>query len=149
QDLRMPQSMKLPGILVNIDPLVLFFDIDRESPECSLEFREEIIRFCHSLSVINRNTFAFNPWITSKLQIISVPLRSERNSLASFSRPDVPGAIYMDIFGGFDSHLELMIHETAHLHFFAAEATEALFRGDREKRYWSPLRPDPRPVRGI
>jgi HEXXH motif-containing protein len=45
--------------------------------------------------------------------------------------------------------LESIVHESAHLHLYMALAQEPLIDPDHDGHYKSPLRPDPRPLRGI
>ncbi|WP_370523865.1 HEXXH motif-containing putative peptide modification protein [Nocardia sp. CY15] len=88
-------------------------------------------------------------WISDATRII-VPLRPGRAGLRSGSNPDLPGLIFSDIHGGETATLELVVHEAAHLHFFLEEwANGPTVRPDHHERYWSPLRRDARPLRGV
>ncbi len=59
------------------------------------------------------------------------------------------GAIFLEIFGGMADTVELMVHESAHQMLFLAEAGGDLVDPGHQQLYWSPLRRDPRPLRGI
>jgi HEXXH motif-containing protein len=45
--------------------------------------------------------------------------------------------------------IEALVHESAHQHLFMAEATSALVDPRHTSVYKSPLRDDPRPLRGV
>jgi HEXXH motif-containing protein len=70
-------------------------------------------------------------------------------ALVSCSSPDIPGFIRISRTADILKLLEMVVHETAHLHFFVAEATGPLIEGAGDAVYSSPVRDEPRPLRGI
>ncbi|MGJ4961863.1 aKG-HExxH-type peptide beta-hydroxylase [Bradyrhizobium sp. HKCCYLRH3061] len=88
-------------------------------------------------------------WVSDVTRVL-IPLRSsERSYFRSGSQADVPGMVYADLFGGLMQVMEAIVHESAHLHLFMAEASGPLVDPQHQGRYASPLRPEPRPLRGI
>lgn len=88
-------------------------------------------------------------WCAAVTQIV-FPYRSvgpER--FRSSSRTDLPGAIFLDISVPVPLLIEGLVHESAHRHLFRWEADGPLIDPGHCARYDSPLRPDPRPLRGI
>lgn len=132
-----------------VDAFASFLDITPEVPDTSSEFLHELVELCTTLA----NLATISPdviiWIASVTKVLTLPLKSERSSLRSFCRADVPGCIYLEIFADPISTGELLVHESAHLNLFLAEANNLLVKPDHKQLYWSPLRKDPRPLRGI
>ena len=88
-------------------------------------------------------------WTVDVARVL-VPLRSEGNPFfRSGSNPDIAGLVFADQFGGFVQLMEALVHESAHLHLMVAEAEAPLVDPQHDGRYSSPLRPEPRPLRGI
>jgi HEXXH motif-containing protein len=81
---------------------------------------------------------------------VLIPLhRLDGNTFRSGSEQDVPGMVYLDATNSELQILEAVVHESAHLHLFMALACEPMVEPEHNGRYVSPLRPDPRPLRGI
>ena len=88
-------------------------------------------------------------WVAHATKVL-VPLRQgRRTSMRSYSRPDIPGLVFMDVFADKVASIELLVRESAHLHFFLAESAGPVVTPDCTRLYWSPLRRDARPLRGI
>jgi hypothetical protein len=87
-------------------------------------------------------------WATSVTQVVIPLYRQGDNSFRSGSQDNLPGLIYADIGGGVEL-LEALVHESAHRHLFLAECDHPLVDPNHQGRYVSPLRPEPRPLRGI
>lgn len=86
-------------------------------------------------------------WLTAVTSVV-VPQRARDGRWRSGSQVDLPGAVYTDLLAGMQI-LEGLVHESAHLHLFVAEAAEPLVQPGHNGRYPSPLRPDLRPLRGV
>jgi HEXXH motif-containing protein len=86
-------------------------------------------------------------WIT-EVTHIAIPLRGEGTSFRSGSHPAIPGLVELDMLAE-DQILEALVHESAHLYLYLTEAGGPLINPDHTERYSSPLRADPRPLRGI
>ncbi len=89
-------------------------------------------------------------WVLEGARIV-IPLRSlQDGTFNSRSSPDFPGLIEMDLLdGGVMEVLEAMVHETAHHYLYRAEATAPLIDSSHVGLHHSPLRKEPRPLRGI
>jgi hypothetical protein len=113
------------------------------------QLQEEVLLFLSTL-VLAKSLFKnCLDWITSVARVV-VPLYNESNGgFRSGSQNDLPGLIYLDFFGGEFQIMEALVHESAHLHLFLAEMEGTLVNPDHRERYASPLRPEPRPLRGI
>jgi HEXXH motif-containing protein len=114
-----------------------------------MRLTSEIVAFCRAVSRIEALLPEMLAWLTTATRVV-IPLRGEPGGdFHSGSQPDLPGAIYCDLFGGPLQILEALAHETAHLHLHTAAAHAPLVDPDHQGRYHSPLRPEPRPLRGI
>lgn len=87
-------------------------------------------------------------WLTDATKVIR-PLVARPNEAHSSHDPDIPGMIAIDLGHGFDLTVELLVHETAHLHLRAAQAADPLVELGHEGVYPSPLRENPRPLVGV
>jgi hypothetical protein len=88
-------------------------------------------------------------WINNVTRVV-VPLApAQQKSLRSNHYTSIPGMVNLDLFGGEINILELLIHESAHLYFFLAEMNKKLIEPRCKSLYWSPLRNELRPLRGI
>ena len=88
-------------------------------------------------------------WLEGLCKVVSFLKGRDRTTLWSFSQPDFPGIVFIDMHLGVVPSIELMVHESAHLYFNIAESAAPLLAPNHSALYWSPLRKDPRPLRGI
>lgn len=86
-------------------------------------------------------------WLAPVVPVV-VPLRPDHGRFRSGSDPAVPGLVRVDCQQSLQV-LEGLVHEAAHEYLFRCEVPEPLADPHDEARYASPLRPDPRPLRGI
>jgi HEXXH motif-containing protein len=87
-------------------------------------------------------------WVAEAAKLAGILEPESKDSFASASYPEVPGYIALSPSGDVMQVLEAVVHETAHLYFFRYESDSPLVRPSM-RRFESPLRPDPRPLRGI
>jgi hypothetical protein len=87
-------------------------------------------------------------WVAEAAKLAGILKPKSDDGFASASFPEVPGYIALTPTGDAMQLLEAVVHETAHLYFFRYESGSLLVRPSR-RRFVSPLRPDPRPLRGI
>lgn len=87
-------------------------------------------------------------WVAEAAKLGGMLQLESDEMFGSASFPEVPGYIALSPGGEVMQVLEAVVHETAHLYFFRCEAAAPLVRPSR-RRFVSPLRPDPRPLRGI
>jgi HEXXH motif-containing protein len=86
-------------------------------------------------------------WLTSLAKVL-VFLDASENLSRSASAADLPGIVFADATSEL-ALLEVLVHEASHHLLFLTEAGGALVDPTEERRFASPLRPDPRPLRGI
>lgn len=88
-------------------------------------------------------------WICSVTRV-AIPLRNDKpGTLNSGSNDSVPGMVFFDLAGADLRIMEALVHESAHHHVYFAEAAGPLVRPGHAERYSSPLRLEPRPLRGV
>ena len=81
---------------------------------------------------------------------IAIPLTNHgADRVRSWSSRTHPGAVHLDIDSGGLRVLEALVHESAHCHLYMQEASGPLIEAGDTGLYESPLRSDPRPLRGI
>ena len=112
------------------------------------ELTRSIHQFLALMSVLGRAAPALMTWITSATRVVR-PLVPVKGVARSSHDPEVPGLIEVDLSRGPTQTVELVAHETAHLHLRAAQAAAPLVDPRHEGTYHSPLRPEPRPLMGI
>jgi hypothetical protein len=109
----------------------------------------EIVTYCRSIERIQQLLPDILEWILAATAVI-VPMRNPGlNVIRSCSQSTLPGLVWTDLVGGGPQILETVVHETAHNHLYTAEAEGPLVDLDHQGLYASPLRPEPRPLRGI
>jgi HEXXH motif-containing protein len=103
------------------------------------------LRTMAALSTLRPAVFA---WITSATSVVR-PLVPVADRARSSHHPAVPGLVEADLCRGPAQIVELVVHESAHLHLRAAEAAGDLVDPGHAESYESPLRPEPRPLLGV
>jgi hypothetical protein len=88
-------------------------------------------------------------WIAAITKVVVPLYRASGTRFRSGSSAGLPGLVFSDIDGPISQVLESMVHESAHLWLCLAEEEGPLVDPAHDGRYQSPLRPDPRPLRGI
>jgi HEXXH motif-containing protein len=111
--------------------------------------REGIVGYLRAVAVL----FALFPgcaaWVRAVTPVV-IALRGENDgSFGSGSLAELPGVVYVDLAAGERYILEGLVHESAHRHLYLADAEAALVDPAHVELYSSPLRPEPRPLRGI
>ncbi len=86
-------------------------------------------------------------WLRTLTRVL-VFLDGTDNLSRSASMAEIPGLVLADTVSEV-SLGELLIHETAHNLMYVTEAAGPLIELGEERRFKSPLRNDPRPLRGI
>jgi hypothetical protein len=120
-----------------------------ERMERAGELEVDIRCFMRAMALLESHLPACSDWVSSVTQV-AIPLCSDRTGFFhSTSSPDLPGVVLIDLFGGELQILEALVHETAHLHLYRHEAYGPLVAPGHTRTYGSPLRPEPRPLRGI
>lgn len=88
-------------------------------------------------------------WIQDVTRVVVPLVRSEAQEFRSGSIAGVPGLVFVEITRKQLLILEALVHESAHLHFHLSEADQDFIVAGHADLYASPLRRDPRPLRGI
>jgi len=87
-------------------------------------------------------------WLVAATKVVR-PLVPLPGSTRSTHYPEIMGLVEADLSRGPATTIELVVHETAHLHLRAAQADDPLVDPAHAGTYPSPLRPEPRPLIGI
>jgi hypothetical protein len=87
------------------------------------------------------------PWLSATRVVVPL-VPAPDSSFNSSSQPEFPGLVFSDTKDE-SQILEALMHETAHHYFRLAEAAGPLVEPTHQDTYASPLRDDPRPLRGI
>lgn len=112
------------------------------------ELMRSIHRFLALMTALEQATPALLAWILAATRVVR-PLVPVAGYARSSHDPEVPGLIEVDLSSGPTQTIELIAHETAHLHLRAAQAAVPLVDPGHTATYRSPLRPEPRPLMGI
>lgn len=119
-----------------------------DGKEC-LRLQSEVSKSIEIIDLAARKLDGCISWASDVTRVF-IPLRSQgADFFRSGSNPNIAGLVFADQFGGFVQLMEALVHESAHLHLNVAEAEGPLVDPDHQGRYASPLRPEPRPLRGI
>ena len=92
---------------------------------------------------------ACSRWLCQGVRV-AIPLNNKgEDRVRSWSSRTHPGAVHVNICANELFLLEALVHESAHCHLYLQEAFGPLINADEAGMYTSPLRCDPRPLRGI
>jgi HEXXH motif-containing protein len=118
-------------------------------PEAAAALEAQIVRFLQVLDLGERVLGDCMRWVATVTSVV-VPLRgAPDDEFRSVSSPDLPGLVALDVKPAAILVLEALVHESAHHHLYRAEAAGPLVDPAHTGAYRSPLRRDPRPLRGI
>jgi hypothetical protein len=117
--------------------------LDRE-PELACSIKS----FLRTIAVLSERCRDLLTWIRSATRVVR-PLVPLANVARSLHHPNVHGLVQADISRGPAQTIELVVHETAHLHLRAAQAAGDLVDPHHTTTYPSPLRAEPRPLIGV
>jgi hypothetical protein len=125
--------------------------------------QKELLLLTQALTVAQQHLPECFAWAHSRTQVV-IPLRGlsgeDANNSSTSSDlpgvvvhnsetyPDLPGVVFLTLHSELQI-IEALVHESAHLHLFMAERSGALVDPRHTACYKSPLRADPRPLRGI
>jgi HEXXH motif-containing protein len=121
------------------------------SDEEEAGFQRNVIDFLHAMNWADSVLPEVGDWLTSVTKV-AIPLRWDGEPGSVFrsgSTVEIPGMVALDLFGGEIQILEALVHESAHQHLYVAETEAPLIAPGCEERFRSPLRPEPRPLRGL
>jgi hypothetical protein len=109
----------------------------------------DIVHFLRTMTLAETLLPNCASWCASVVQVAIPFRRRDQNGFRSSSSSEVPGLVVLDIHVDGVAILEALVHEAAHHHLFLAEASAPLVIPDHSGLYHSPLRSEPRPLRGI
>jgi hypothetical protein len=119
------------------------------SPEDEGRLQREVVAFLVAREALMQDLSACASWVADVTRVI-VPLRgTPETRFRSGSSASIPGLVFTDIDGPVEQIIESLVHESAHHWLCVAEAAGPLVDPAHTLRYTSPLRTDPRPLRGI
>jgi hypothetical protein len=105
-----------------------------------------LLRAEQALSVVLPDTIS---WVADVTRVIVPLANSPSNSFRSGTLAQLPGVVLIEVTSQPLLTMEALVHESAHLHFHMEEVNAPFFVEGHAQLYDSPLRPDPRPLRGI
>lgn len=110
--------------------------------------KDWIVALTDAFEVIERHL----PQIATELAVAArlvLPVGCHDETHFSASYDHMPGCAYVSLHPDTLTMAEALIHEFQHNKILAATRTEKLWLNSAHERFASPLRPDPRPMRGI
>ena len=109
-----------------------------------------ICEFFGTVALLEKHLPAIAAWMAAVTRVV-IPFPFEQGKgFRSGSSSVVPGLVQMDIGRGVLSVVEGLAHETAHRYFYHAEAAGAFVAAEGQaRRFASPLKREPRPLRGV
>jgi hypothetical protein len=113
------------------------------------QLREDIVSYLRAVAALFALFADCAAWVAAATRVVIALRGSDGASFASGSLAELPGVVYADLAAGERYILEGLVHESAHRHLYLAEADRPLIDPAHVERYSSPLRPEPRPLRGI
>jgi HEXXH motif-containing protein len=122
--------------------------VERLDEEAAARLRGEIYTFLRAMDFLSVSLVECAVWVRQATKVV-VPLVSAGDGqVRSTSISGYPATVFTDITSQVEL-LETLVHESAHQHFFLAEANEPLVDPRHDGLYYSPLRKEPRPLRGV
>lgn len=119
------------------------------SAAASRRLQGEVLLFMSAMQALNAVLPACVGWAASVTRVVVPLCRELGTKFKSGSRSDLPGVVFFDLHGGEHQIREALVHESAHQYLCLEEAAGPLIDPAHKGTYVSPLRPDPRPLRGI
>jgi hypothetical protein len=126
----------------------LWRDVTPFGADEEAKFKAELQLLFRALTAAEQHLPSCFAWVQSRTRVI-VPLRQlsgEHSSSSSAST--LPGVVFLTLHNEIQA-MEALVHESAHQHLFMAEAASVLVDHHHTSTYKSPLRQDPRPLRGV
>lgn len=102
----------------------------------------------HALQLVDRHLPVFRAEIEAVLQQV-VPVGWDEERHLSASVQEAIGTIYLSLHGNPMTMAEAVIHEVSHNKLAALLELDPVLENDAAEAHASPVRPDPRPLRGV
>jgi len=133
---------------VRVSFLQLWSDAEPFGREEKNTLNSELLVLLRSLQVAESTIPECSRWITHSSRVV-VPLQRPTGAHStSSSSATIPATVFITVHDEIQV-IEALTHETGHQQFFIREAGGPLVKPDHKERYKSPLRSDPRPLRGV
>jgi HEXXH motif-containing protein len=133
---------------MNVTFVQLWKDADDYGADQQGQLRAELRRLFRAQAALQGCLAECFEWVSAVTQVV-VPLRQTSGERSdSSSSPQLPGAVFLTLQSELQV-IEALVHESAHQHLFLVEAEGPLVDPALTATYRSPLRPDPRPLRGV
>ncbi|OKH46086.1 hypothetical protein NIES30_17440 [Phormidium tenue NIES-30] len=112
------------------------------------QLQADLLHLVRALDLLHTKHQKCARWLSEAVRII-IPLHAQDSeSFRSGSSPRLPGLVECDCQSELQV-LEALVHEAAHLYLYRYELASPLVDPAHDRRYESPLRSEPRPLRGI
>lgn len=109
----------------------------------------EVAEYSANVGTIRQLLPSCTAWLGEYVRVV-IPLeRKNKDSFRSGSSPTMPATVFCDLGQGTSKLLELLVHESAHNCLYLCEAVGPFVTVGSTETFRSPLRRDPRPLRGI
>lgn len=117
------------------------------SASCDIDERG-IVRFLRTLNLICSHMPDCARWLSTVTPVVVPLVALPSGGFNSSSQADLPGLIFADIKD--EAQIaEALVHESAHHYLRIAEGNGPIIQPNHQDTYASPLRSEPRPLRGI
>jgi len=129
-----------------------FHQLWRETPDLDPDELDEFVgdtrRLLLALEYARERLPQLFQWVGSRTRVVILLRKLRAEHASSSSAVDIPGAIFVTVHDEIQA-IEAMVHESAHQHLFMSEVAAPLVDPRDTELYGSPLRDDPRPLRGL
>jgi hypothetical protein len=109
--------------------------------------QSSVVTYCRAIQTLARRLPECNDWVSTSVRV-AVPLLPKGTNSVSESSIEFPGAAFLSIHHEVQV-MEALVHEAAHQHLLLAEVGDPLIDPQHSSLYPSPVRRDPRPLRGV
>jgi len=133
---------------INVSFIQLWRDAETYEAAHQADLRGELKLFLRASTAMEKRLVDCFDWVAAAVQVV-VPLRQTSGEhSASSSSTQLPGTVFLTLQSELQI-VEALVHESAHQHLYTAEAESPLVDPSHTATYPSPLRSDPRPLRGV
>lgn len=113
------------------------------------QLRRGLVTFLEAGAMLRQRLPKCADWVQGATRVVVPLYGTGEQRFRSGSSASLPGLVFSDLDGPHEQILETLVHESAHHWLIIAEAEGPLADPSHHATYSSPLRSDPRPLRGI
>lgn len=143
-----PVAIDAWGHTTNVQFHQLWRDLTPFGPPEQETLKTDLMLLCRALGAAEKHLPSCFQWAISRTKVVVPMRRISGEHSSSSSASDLPGVVFLTLHHEVQT-LDAFVHESAHQHLFMAESAGALVDPSHTALYKSPLRNDPRPLRGI